>query len=542
MSKTQATPGAAAEYYRMSRLTQEDSIERQQSQVRPFAEKNGYTIVRTYTDEGIGGDEIAKRKGFQQMLRDAQAGHFQAILCDDKDRFGRFDSIDLGEVVAPLRRKGVCLATVAQGVIDWNSFAGRISDAVLQEAKVVELEATSRRVLTDQLLRARKGIDTGGAAAFGYRWEPATGRCKRLVPDGRKAEVVRLAFEMYDRGASLYAVAEELYVRGVASPRGAPRWTRSVLQRLLSNRRYVGDWTWGVHPQGKRHRYAGGDLQAGRRKKGVPRRATQQDWIILPDAHEPLVDRALFERVQARLKNNRKATNPAPGGGDFVLSKLMVCGHCGASMTGVTDRGHRRYICRGYIAYGSSHCHRNGVPEREMVNALVGKLRQAYLDPDNLAALRKEVADQEERQRGDDNLGRLRQAVQSLDAKIQQGKERLLMLPPDRIPGVTAMLRQWEAERQQARRLLDRAEKASPARDLEQQIKAAEEMLWRLQEVLQASDAPLLRALFREMIGKVVLRWTHQRAGKVVRAHFAGAELYLRTTEEVSHLSPSAGR
>jgi hypothetical protein len=76
------------------------------------------------------------------------------------------------------------------------------------------------------------------------------------VPDGHKAEVVRFLFERYDRGETLYAVAEELHRRGVASPRGGTRWTRSVVQRVLTNRRYVGDYTWGVYPSGKRCRYA----------------------------------------------------------------------------------------------------------------------------------------------------------------------------------------------------------------------------------------------------------------------------------------------
>jgi DNA invertase Pin-like site-specific DNA recombinase len=230
-----------AVYYRMSDTRQEDSIERQRSQVIPYAERRGYRIVREYLDEGIPGDEITRRKGFQKMLKDAQAGLFRGILCDDKDRFGRFDSIDSGEVVAPLRRKGVWLETVAQGRIDWHSFAGRITDAVLQEAKRLEQEAISRRVLTNQLVKARLGLSTGSKGLYGYRWETGPGGEKVMVPDGRKAEVVRLIFELCDRGETLYGIAQELYRRGVPSPNGGAHWTRSVLQRLLTNQRYTGD-------------------------------------------------------------------------------------------------------------------------------------------------------------------------------------------------------------------------------------------------------------------------------------------------------------
>src|SRR5262249_26520210 len=169
----------------MSDGKQEHSIERQRSQVEPYAKRCGYTVVKDYVDEGIAGDEIAKRKAFQAMLRDAQAGAFQAILCDDKDRFGRFDSIDLGEVVAPLRRKGVWIDTVAQGRIDWQTFAGRITDAILQEAKQMESQAISRRVISWQLLHSKSGVYMGGPAPYGYAYVADPARKRRLVPDER---------------------------------------------------------------------------------------------------------------------------------------------------------------------------------------------------------------------------------------------------------------------------------------------------------------------------------------------------------------------
>jgi DNA invertase Pin-like site-specific DNA recombinase len=235
----------------------------------PYAQTHGYHIVAEYTDEGIPGDEIHKRREFQRLLRDAQAGLFTAILCDDKDRFGRFDSIDAGEVIAPLRRKGVWLDTVAQGKIDWESFQGRVTDVILQEAKNMETEALSRRVLSMQLLAAQDGRHNGGRAAYGFRLEPDPVRGKAYVPDGHKADVVRFIFRRYDEGATLGQIAAELKGRGVRSPTGNLDWGRPALWRILTNRKYVGDLPWGVRPAGKRHRHGGnGRLEATRREEG----------------------------------------------------------------------------------------------------------------------------------------------------------------------------------------------------------------------------------------------------------------------------------
>jgi hypothetical protein len=52
----------------------------------------------------------------------------------------------------------------------------------------------------------------------------------------------------------------------------------------------------------------------------------------VPDALEAIIDRDLFDAVQRRLHENNGRTTPRPERGAFSLSRLLVCGHCGASM------------------------------------------------------------------------------------------------------------------------------------------------------------------------------------------------------------------
>src|SRR5262249_22372864 len=171
----------------------------------PYAARNGYTVVKEYLDEGVPGDEVERRKGFRQLLTEAKRGEFQVILCDDKDRFGRFDSIDYGYYVKPLRDTCVWVEAVAQGRIDWNSCAGRIADTVTQEAKQMESQAIGRRVLTDFLNRARQGKFLGSPVPYGYRLHVETdargwhvkGTSKLMPGAEHEIEVVRFIFRMY---------------------------------------------------------------------------------------------------------------------------------------------------------------------------------------------------------------------------------------------------------------------------------------------------------------------------------------------------------
>jgi DNA invertase Pin-like site-specific DNA recombinase len=502
-------------YYRMSTDKQEHSIERQRSQVLPHAEKHGYLIVGEYIDEGIAGDEIHKRKGFQRLLRDAQAGLFSAILCDDKDRFGRFDSIDAGEIIAPLRRKGVWVDTVAQGKIDWNSFAGRVTDAVLQEAKNLESDALSRRILSMQLLAAQNGKFSGGPTTYGYRLEPDPLRGKTYVPDGHKAEVVQFIFRRYDEGATLGEIARELFERGVRSPRGGLRWSRNVLWELLQKRRYVGDATWGAKPMGKRHRHGGnGKLNQTRRGGKRVERLPISEWVVKPDNHEAIIDRELFERVQARLHGNQNRKTPHTGGGSFVLTRLLVCGHCGSFLLGATDRkGRRFYSCGGYIRYGKGHCNLHTMQEAPLVRLLLRKLQEVFLDPNNLQKLRDEVRSQETATRSEDNLKRLQKKAEQL-----------------------------KNERTEVLEEIGRIQVASPVDDLEQRIADAEAALWAINDALTAEDWPLLRQVLSETFARVELFWTHKHHAKITRSQLERGTIYLRPQKELGNLSLSTAR
>ena len=54
-----------------------------------------------------------------------------------------------------------------------------------------------------------------------------------------KADVVGSIFEYYLAGASLGKIVDMLFVKGILSPTGNPKWTRAAVDKLLSNKKYV---------------------------------------------------------------------------------------------------------------------------------------------------------------------------------------------------------------------------------------------------------------------------------------------------------------
>jgi DNA invertase Pin-like site-specific DNA recombinase len=529
----------------MSTDRQEDSIERQRSQVEPYAARNGLVIVREYIDEGIAGDEERRRKAFQDMLRDAGRGDFRAILCDDKDRFGRFDSITYGYYVKPLRDAGICLETVAQGRIDWSSFSGRITDAILQEAKKVESQATSRRVMTRMLMMAKEGKYLGGPVPYGYRLATDPKFGKRLVPGAPdKVHVVQLVFRLYgEKGLSLHAISRELHERGFEDPRGRPVWGKATLAKMLGNRKYVGDMTWNVGHCGKYSELTAGQVKTSDAK--IPlRKNAARDWVIVPDVHEPLIDRALFELVQERRVGKKESAGPNGDGGRFLLTGLLVCGRCGYRMVGLTTMGRPYYRCGLYNQAGRHGCGSNMIMERKLLACIVRKLQETFLDPGNLQALRDEMrrlAETAKRERPA-RTASLQRRIGEWDAKLKQGMERLPLIPADLMAEYTAMLRSWREDRDRlTAELRSLAAPPDPA-DLENQLGALKAQLSRLHEALAEAEPGLLRQLIREFVSKVELHFDQRRTRRQLRTTFRSGLIYVRPQEGLKLLTNTAAR
>jgi site-specific DNA recombinase len=117
----------AVAYLRRSTSRQEKSLEDQRTEIERYAAANGYRILRWFQDDGISGDATERRTGFLALHKSAcDSRDFDVILVWDQDRFGRFDSMEAGYWIHPLRKAGVGLVSVTEGPINWGDFTGRV--------------------------------------------------------------------------------------------------------------------------------------------------------------------------------------------------------------------------------------------------------------------------------------------------------------------------------------------------------------------------------------------------------------------------------
>jgi DNA invertase Pin-like site-specific DNA recombinase len=367
----------AVAYYRRSTDRQEASIDDQRKAVERYAAEKGYKILRPYVDDGISGDDTAKRDEFRQMLTDARGGDFKAILVWDQDRFGRFDSLEAGYWIHPLRQAGVQLVTVNDGPIDWSEFNSRVMYGLKQEGKHQFLQDLSRNVCRGQLEAANSGSWLGGKP-YGYRIEGPKKHKRLVLDDSAKVRIVQRIFRQFTEDSrSLNAIADGLNADGIVSPTGRiPRkdshgrwvdgWRYDAVKVILQNPAYVGDFVAARTAYGKYHSIQRKTIAKGRRAKNP-----ESSWIVRRDHHEPIIDRVVFARAQAILSKGKTGRSPySRDTNPYFLSCLLKCGRCGAILKGETCGGRRFYECSNRHHHGLNACAGTRVREDELLHGM----------------------------------------------------------------------------------------------------------------------------------------------------------------------------
>ena len=534
----------AVGYVRMSTDKQEDSPQQQKAEITKLAARDGYRILRWYEDHGISGAKTHKRPEFRRMIRDAEErGDFRAILCWDQDRFGRFDSIEAGEWVSPLRRVGVELVTVCQGRIDWDDFAGRLIYQITQEGKHRFLVDLSRNALRGMIRFAKQGHVLGMATPYGYdrlyfnaageevcrirrreRFRKPRDWTARLVPsaDRQEVETLRWLFRTFvTTPHSARWLAVDLNRRKVPSPNGK-EWDWTHVKTLLKHPVYLGWLTYGRDSAGMYH-HVSDDGELAPSQRSSKRGGSDFAPIIVRDNHEPLIDQATFDAAQAKLKERSKVR----GGPTrrHLLSGILRCGHCGGILCGSQGSHGRSDKNRRYTYYKckrarvSGTCGHYGVRDEYIEPALIETFRSAWRSEAGRKALRQALAalaDETLRSRPERRESLLAQLAK-VEQQIARGTENLLLLAPVDIPAASSLLAQWRTRRDELQAELDDDDATKPTTyDVDAILAELDE----LEQHLTGDCRLLAKAAFKRVFESVTLFWERvsPRRNELVRA------------------------
>jgi hypothetical protein len=189
-------------------------------------------------------------------------------------------------------------------------------------------------------------------------------------------------------------------------------------------------------------------------------------------------------------------------------------------MVGVTERRrykekdytYRYYACKTNQRLSAGTCRKNAVKQEAVLEEVGRLIQESFTDPGRLALLRAEVERQaalEEEDRDADRR-RAQAALAALDRQLAQGNRNLAILPEDRLPGVVAQVRAWEAERAElARELARHAAAAEVQADYARHVAAALEQVRHLQETIRTAPAGAVRDAPAGLVERITLHFDY---------------------------------
>jgi len=326
------------------------SIDSQIKEMLQIAERDKLNVVEIRR-ESHSAKEVGQRPVFNQILKDIQAGKFNAILTWAPDRLSR-NAGDSGSLIDLIDQK-ILYEIRTYGQRFTNSPSEKFLLMILCSQAKLENDNKGLNVKRGLKARAEMGLWLS-TAPTGYLNEKRTDRKGYVIVDPKRAPIIKqmfekVAYEQYS-GRRLYEWLKSVNFK----TKTGKNLSLSNIYLILKNTFYYGAFE---YPRASGNWYTG--------------------------KHNPLITKEVFEKVQERLTRDRITRSESK---EFAFTKLMKCGLCGSGITAdekfkkLNGGGIRRYIYYGCTKSRDHNCKCGYLREEDLIEQLLKIVDKVSLD------------------------------------------------------------------------------------------------------------------------------------------------------------------
>ena len=314
------------------RLSQDDgregesnSISNQKEILAQYARANGFHNTMFFVDDGISGTTF-DRPDFQRMQRMIENGEIGVVIVKDLSRFGR-NYLDVGEYLEiKYPTLGVRFIAIQENVDTLKNTGTEMMpfNNIFNEWYAAQTSKKIRAVWTS---KAEKGERISQTVPHGYK--KSEDNPKQWIIDEPAAKVVRYIFQLCIEGLGPTQIAHRLEDERILCPtayamangrktpnplpkRGEYAWDGATVKHILANRQYTG-CTVNFKTT----------LVSYKVHKTVHN--PEEEWQIIPNTQEAIIDEDTFNRVQELREGRRRNTAT---GRESLFSGLLYCADC----------------------------------------------------------------------------------------------------------------------------------------------------------------------------------------------------------------------
>ena len=335
MKQSTSKKGREATAFLYERLSRDDnldgdsySIQNQKKLLTKVAKEKGYTNLVHFFDDGISGVTM-DRPGFQSMLQEIEKGKAAAVFVKDLSRLGR-NYIEVGRLTEEFFPEHDIRLVAVSDAIDTDEGENELAPIKNLFNEWYARDISKKRRISNKI-KGNAG-EPMGQPPYGYEKDPDNP--KRWIIEETAAAVVRRIYRMSLDGMGVEQIADTLSKEEILTPRfywqakgirraGVPpkygpcHWNSSTVTKILGQQEYCGDVlnfkTYSKSYKNKRR------IENDR-----------ENWVIFKDVHEPIIDRATWEKIQEKRGKIRKCRTHE--GERNMFSGLLVCADCGNNL------------------------------------------------------------------------------------------------------------------------------------------------------------------------------------------------------------------
>lgn len=309
-----------------------DTLSRHEQTLLRHAANLDRTIAHIYR-EVVSGETISARPQMQQLLRDVEAGAWDAVHVMEVERLARGDTLDQGMVSQAFLYSGTLIITPKKTYDPNNEFDEEYFEFGLFMSRR-EYKTINRRQQAGRMASIREGKWVANKTPYGYQRIKLEGQKGwTLEPKDPEASVVRDIFRWATEGykdkdgvkkrLGVSLIVRQLNSLGIPAPT-AMDWTPWTVRNILHNETYAGWVRWGRRANQKK-------LSNGEVVRSRPI-ASQGEYQLFTGVHAPIISQDIFDSVQEILYKHPSLPGTKKSGVMNPLAGLVICGGCGRAM------------------------------------------------------------------------------------------------------------------------------------------------------------------------------------------------------------------
>ena len=314
-------------YIRLSREDENktdvsESITNQKSLLLQYVKENNLRVYDIYIDDGYSGTTF-DRPGFNRLINDIENKLVNMVITKDMSRLGR-DYIKTGYYLEKyFPEHNIRYIAITDNIDTYlNNSNNDIAPfkAIMNDYYAKDI---SKKIKSSLRAKQKEGKWVGSRCPYGY--DKDINNKNHLVINEEQAKIVRYIFDLSLNGLTCFKIANKLTLENIKTPAqyynfnwknnynmNMGKWHPKTIKDILINRLYTGDL---VQNRRSKVNY--------KIKKVVYNK--ECDYIVVPNTHEAIIDKELFDRVQSLIPKNVGRNEKRE---NHLLDGLLYCGEC----------------------------------------------------------------------------------------------------------------------------------------------------------------------------------------------------------------------